>query len=69
MAFDSDVSVKGAALDATTVINAARARLKGFIVGKGASGSDGTVTFSDGGVAKFQRSRCWWYIRRGNEYS
>jgi hypothetical protein len=53
MAFDSDVSVKGAALDATTVINAARARLKGFIVGTGAASSDGTVTFSDGGVEKF----------------
>ena len=53
MAFDSDVSVKGAALDATTVINASRARLKWFIVGTGAASSDGTVTFSDGGVAKF----------------
>jgi hypothetical protein len=53
MAFDSDVSVKGAALDATTVINASRARLKGFIVGTGAASSDGTVTFSDGGVEKF----------------
>ena len=53
MAFDSDVSVKGAASGATTVINASRARLKGFIVGTGATGSDGTVTFSDGGVAKF----------------
>ena len=53
MAFDSDVSVKGAAADATTVINASRARLKGFIVGTGAASSDGTVTFSDGGVEKF----------------
>jgi hypothetical protein len=52
MAFDSDVSVKGAGAGATTVINASRARLKG-IVGTGATGSDGTVTFSDGGVAKF----------------
>jgi len=52
MAFDSDVSVKGAAVDATTVINASRARLKGFIIG--VDGTDaGTVTFSDGGVEKF----------------
>ena len=53
MAFDSDVSVKGAAAGATTVINASRARLKGFIIGTGATGSDGTVTFSDGGTEKF----------------
>jgi len=52
MAYDSDVSVKGAAADDTTVINASRARLKGFIVGVDAS-DNGTVTFSDGGVEKF----------------
>ena len=50
MAFDSDVSVKSAG-SGTTVINASRARLKGFIIGVGAN--DGTVTFSDGGVEKF----------------
>ena len=52
MAYDSDVSVKGAAAGATTVINASRARLKGFIIGVDGT-DDGTVTFSDGGVAKF----------------
>jgi len=51
MAFDSDVSVKGAAAGATTEINGSRARLKGFIIGVGAN--NGTVTFNDGGTAKF----------------
>ena len=52
MAYDSDVSVKGAAAGATTVINASRARLKGFIIGVDGT-DDGTVTFNDGGTAKF----------------
>ena len=52
MAFDSDVLVKGAAADATTEINSQRSRLKGFIIG--VDGTDnGTVTFNDGGTAKF----------------
>jgi hypothetical protein len=51
MAFDSDVQVKGAAANATTTVFAGRARLKGFIIGPGAS--NGTVTFNDGGSAKF----------------
>ena len=48
MAFDSDVSVKGVAANATTVVNASRARLKGFIISPGANTS--TVSFTDGGV-------------------
>ncbi len=44
-------SVKGAAANTTTTINAARARLKGFIIGVGAG--NGTVTFNDGGSAVF----------------
>ena len=52
MAFDSDVSVKGAAAGATTEINGSRARLKGFIIG--VDGTDnGSVTFNDGGSAVF----------------
>ena len=51
MAYDSDVSVKGAAANATTTINGSRARLKGFIIGVGAG--NGTVTFNDGGTEKF----------------
>lgn len=53
MSFDSDVLVKGGAANTTTTINTQRSRLKGFIIGVGASGSDGTVTFNDGGSAKF----------------
>jgi hypothetical protein len=44
MAFDSDILVKGAAANATTTVFAGRARLKGFIIGPGAS--NGTVTFN-----------------------
>jgi hypothetical protein len=51
MAFDSDIQVKGAAANATTTVFAGRSRLKGFIIGPGAS--NGTVTFNDGGSAKF----------------
>jgi|TARA_E500000318_G_scaffold61205_1_gene56786 hypothetical protein len=51
MAFDSDISVKGAAANATTTVSAARTRLKGFIIGVGAG--NGTVTFNDGGTAVF----------------
>ena len=51
MAYDSDILVKGAAANATTTVNAARSRLKGFIIGPGAS--NGTVTFNDGGSAVF----------------
>jgi hypothetical protein len=54
MAFDSDVSVKGVAANATTVVNASRARLKGFIISPGANTS--TVSFTDGGVEKFNVS-------------
>jgi|DEB0MinimDraft_4_1074332.scaffolds.fasta_scaffold09714_4 hypothetical protein len=53
MAFDSDVLVKGAAAGATTEINSQRSRLKGFVIGVGATGSNGTVTFNDGGTAVF----------------
>jgi len=53
MAFDSDVLVKGAAAGATTEINSQRSRLNGFIIGVGATGNDGTVTFNDGATAKF----------------
>jgi hypothetical protein len=52
MAFDSDISVKGAAAGATTTISAARTRLKGFIIGVDGT-NDGTVTFNDGGTALF----------------
>ncbi len=51
MAFDTDILVKGAAANATTTINSQRSRLKGFIIGPGASA--GSVTFNDGGAAKF----------------
>lgn len=53
MAFDSDVSVKNGAADATTVIHASRSRLKGFIIGTALAGNDGTVTFKDGATTKF----------------
>ncbi len=51
MAFDSDILIKGAAANTTTTINTQRSRLKGFIIGVGAG--NGTVTFNDGGTAKF----------------